>query len=98
MVKYKQQVQDMLSFQKELFAEFKEIHDKYAKEPEKWQKEFNEVGSKVIPIVQRWENNLCSKSESGKYGKFSSTLADKFWAEVRVHFPKIDWVGYSKKK
>jgi hypothetical protein len=98
MVKYKQQVQDMLASQQDLFKEFKEIRDKYAVDPKKWQEQFNEVGIKVVPVIQRWENNLCSKSESGKYGKFSSNLADKFWGEIRVHFPKIDWVGFTKKK
>jgi hypothetical protein len=67
-------------------------------DPEVWQEKLNETGKDIIPLVQRWENNLCSKSEGGKYGKFSSGLADKFWTEVRVHFPKIDYVGMRKKK
>jgi len=93
MIKYKQHVQDMLDVHDTIFAEFKKIHDNYEKEPHKWQEEFNEKGREILPLLQRWENSLCAKSESGKYGKFSSTLADKFRAELRVHFPKIDYIG-----
>ena len=92
-VKYKQQVQDMLSAHQDVFKQFKKIHDEYEKDPSMWQEKFNEEGIKVLPIIQRWENNLCSKSESGKYGRFSNNLADKFWGEVRTIFPKIDYVG-----
>lgn len=94
--KYKQHVQDMLSFHEAEFASFKEIHDKYAKDPDKWQDEFNEKGRDIQALLRRWENSLCGKSESGKFGKFSSSLADKFQNEVRAHFPKIDFVGVKR--
>ena len=93
MVKYKQQVQDMLEVHQDVFKQFKEIHDKYVADPKVWQETFNEEGIKVLPIINRWENNLCARSESGKYGKFSSNLADKFWSEIKIHFPKIDFIG-----
>lgn len=83
----------MFEFNKELFGAFREIHDKYMLDPKKWQNEFNEKGREILPILQKWENSLCSKSESGKYGKFSSNLADKFRSEVKEHFPKIDHIG-----
>jgi sulfatase maturation enzyme AslB (radical SAM superfamily) len=98
MQKYKQQVKDMLEAHEDLFKNFKKVHDEYVLNPEELQEKLNEAGKDIIPLVQRWENNLCSKSEGGKYGKFSSNLADKFWTEVRVHFPKIDYVGMRKKK
>ncbi len=94
MVKYKQQVQDMIEWNKELFTQFREVHDRYAVSPKEVQEEFTEIGMKIMPIVKRFENNLCSKSESSRYGKFSSNLSDKFWGEVRIIFPKIDFVGY----
>lgn len=97
MVKYKQQVQDMLQVHASLFEEFKKVHDEYDKDPKKWQEAFNEKGREIIPVLARWENSLCSKSESGKYGKFSSTLAEKFRNEVKVHFPKIDYIGMKVK-
>jgi len=92
-VKYKQHVKEMLEFNAELFKQFKEIHDAYVIDPKKWQEAFNEKGREVIPVLARWENSLCSKSESGRFGKFSSNLADKFREEIRVHFPKIDAIG-----
>ena len=91
--KYKQQVQDMLEVHAEIFKEFQKIHDAYMNDPKKWQVAFNEKGREIIPIIARWENNLCSKSESGKYGVFSSKLADKFREEIKIHFPKIDYIG-----
>jgi hypothetical protein len=93
MVKYKQQIKEMLEIHHALFASFKDIHDKYVAEPKKYQQLFNQEGEKILPIIRRYENGLCSKSESGKYGKFSNTLADKFWAEIRSLFPKIDYIG-----
>lgn len=93
MPKYKKQVQEMLEAHQKYFTAFKEIHDRYMEDPKKWQKQFNEEGRDIMIIIQRWENNLCAKSESGKYGKFSNTLSDKFWTEVRALFPKIDHVG-----
>ena len=98
MQKYKQQVIDMIEAHKDVFTQFKAVHDEYMKDPDALQEKLNEVGKDILPIVQRWDNNLCAKSEGGKYGKFSSNLSDKFWTEVRVHFPKIDYVGMMKKK
>lgn len=93
MTKHKQCFQDMMDYNKELFEEFKSIHDKYATEPEKFKDEFNEKGQDVLNIIRKYENMLCGKSEGGKFGKFSSGLSDKFWELIRDHFPKIDFVG-----
>lgn len=83
----------MMQIHHELFKSFRELHDKYALDPKKWQEKYNEQGREVLTLLRRWENNLCSKSESSRYGKFSSKLADKFWSEVREIFPKIDYIG-----
>lgn len=93
MSKYQQYFQDMLETHQKPFDEFKIIHDKYALDPKKWQKEFNEMGQDVLTIIRKYENMLCGKSESGKFGKFSSKLSDKFWEQIRAYFPKIDFVG-----
>lgn len=93
MTKHEEYFHDMLANHKELFAEFKKIHDEYALDPKTWQPKLNEYGQEVLHIIRRYENMLCGKSESGKYGKFSSKLADKFWESVRASFPKIDFVG-----
>lgn len=91
--KHQQYFQDMLENNQELFDNFKRIHALYEQDAEKYQKEFNEEGEKVVAIVRRYENMLCNHSEGGKYGKFSSNLSDKFWETVRKYFPKIDFVG-----
>ena len=93
MVKYKKQITEMLEIHDELFKSFKVIHDQYMKNPKKYQKLFNEEGEKVLPIIRRYENILCAKSENGRYGKFSSNLAEKFWTEIRLLFSKIDFIG-----
>lgn len=90
MSKYKQYFEEMIMQNKEAFDAFKKLHDNYVKDPKKWQKEFEESRSEMTLLIQRHVNRLCMKMESGKYGKFSSGLADKFWEEVRLYFPKID--------
>lgn len=93
MAKYKKQIEEMMEAHKNIFNAFRELHDKYAADPKKWQEQYNEEGREVMVLLRRWENNLCSKSESGRYGKFSDKLADKFWNEIRTIFPKIDYIG-----
>lgn len=93
MVKYKQYVQELLERNKEVFDNFRKLHDEYVENPEATQERFNAEGKEIIKLVQEYENRLCGKSERGTYGKFSAGLAEKFRAEVRKHFPKIDFVG-----
>lgn len=93
MTKHDQYFKDMMEFNKEILDEFKDIHDKYLLNPEKFKSEFNEKGQDVLNIIRKYENMLCGKTESGKYGKFSSNLSDKFWGLIRNKFPKIDFVG-----
>lgn len=93
MTKYKQFFEEMLSLNESLFSEFKDIHDKYMQNPQQWNDIFQEKGREILRIIQRFDNRLCLKSESGRYGKFSSNLSEKFWVEVRTYFPKIDMVG-----
>jgi uncharacterized protein (DUF2249 family) len=95
MAKYKKQVEEMLEIHSDIFTPFKELHDRYAQDPERFQDEYNEKGQEALRVIRRYENNLCNKSESGRYGKFSTSLSDKFWSEIRIHFPKIDSVGMS---
>ncbi len=93
MTKSQQMFEDMMTYNKDIFDQFKEIHDNYALDPEKCKDEFNEKGQEILRIIRKYENMLCGKSESGMYGKFSSKLADKFWEPIRKLFPKIDFVG-----
>lgn len=83
----------MIEENKELFNKFKEIHKRYIEDEVTNQEEFNRQGEKVLEIIRKYELLLTSKSEGGQYGKFSSSLADKFMEQVRSVFPRIDFVG-----
>ncbi len=95
MSKHQEYYQRMIDQNLEIFGKFQDLHDNYALNPKAWQKEYNEVGEKVVEIVRDWERRLCRESEKGQFGKFSSKLADKFWELVRKDFSKIDFVGVS---
>ena len=92
MSKYKKHFQEMLEYNESLFDSFRKIHDAYAADPS-MQKEFNTEGEKVLRVIRRYEDELCGRSEGGRYGKYSANLSEKFWSEVRIHFPKIDYIG-----
>lgn len=83
----------MLTKNKDLFDEFKKVHDLYEADPVKHQKQFDEIGRDVQDVIRRYENILCGKSEGSGYGKFSTQLADKFQSEIKSVFPKIDCIG-----
>lgn len=93
MAKYKKQIEEMMLTHKQVFDAFRELHDNYTQDPKKWQEKYNEEGREIMMLLRRWENNLCAKAESSRYGKFSNKLADKFWNEIRTIFPKIDYIG-----
>lgn len=86
-------MQKMFDDNRELFDEFKIIHDKYTLSSNGLQKEFNSQGEKVLEVIREYENRLCANTERGMYNKFSAGLAQKFQDEVRKHFPMIDHVG-----
>ena len=83
----------MMETHKALFDEFRLIHSKYMSDPDTHQIEFNKKGQPIMEIIRDYEKRLCAHSEGSGYGKFSSSLADKFWKEVRLIFPKIDFIG-----
>ncbi len=91
--KYEEYFQLMLKQNTELFDQFREIHAKYEKDPNKYQDEFNQIGYDVQDMAMRYENMLCSNSESSGKGKFTSALAEKFQAEVKKEFPKYNQIG-----
>jgi len=93
MTKYKEYFLKMLEQNKELFDSFRITHDKYALNPEAMQKAFNDEGEKIRTIVNDYENKLCSQSEVGGYSSFVGKLAEKFRAEVKREFLKIDHIG-----
>lgn len=91
--KYQQVFLEMLSQNQALFDSFRQVHDNYSKDPQKYQAEFNEVGEQVLDVVRRYENRLCNNSQNSGFGKFSTHLSDKFQSQVKAAFPKINLVG-----
>ncbi len=83
----------MLEKNRSLFTSFKTLHDLYVADQEKYQEKFNKQGATVVEVIREYERMLCAHSESGQYGKYSNTLADKFWEAVRGYYPMIDFVG-----
>lgn len=93
MTKSQQYFQDMLEYNKELFTQFADIHEKFVQDGKKWKEEFDEIGEEILGIIRKYENLLCGHSENGKYGKFSNKTSETFWKLIRGKFPKIDFVG-----
>lgn len=83
----------MVTQNQELFKNFSEVHARYNPDTKSGQTEFNDLGRDVQDVIRDWEDRLCSHSENTKFGKFSTQLSDKFWAEIRKAFPKIDHIG-----
>lgn len=93
MTKYKEYFKRMIEENKKLFDEFKIVHANYGMDEEKYQSEFNKIGTKVLDIAHDWENRLCKTSEGAGYGTFTVKLAEKFQQELRAAFPLVDHVG-----
>lgn len=92
MPKYKQIFQKMLETEKEAFDAFREIHDRYALNPEQLQEIFNKEGEKIMQIIKAYEDKLTLRQERN-YSQYSGGLAEKFMELVRREFPMIDAVG-----
>ena len=54
---------------------------------------FNEQGVAVRHIIEDWDRKLCGRMERGANATYSQRLSEKFWGEVRLRFPMIDFVG-----
>jgi len=93
MTKYRQYVQLMLDENKQLFDEFKPIHDAYVLNPAVNQAKYNAIGSDVMDVIREYERRLCAKMGAGQYSKFSMNLSEKFMAEIKAIFPKIMFIG-----
>ena len=91
--KYKEYYQKMISEDQDLFDSFKEIHDKFAQDKDRWRDKFNEVGRGAVEVVRDWERRLCSAMGKGVYSVYSQQLSEKFWDLVRKEYPLVDLVG-----
>jgi hypothetical protein len=87
----------MIEANKEAFDEFTRLHFEYTSNPEKNQEKFNKEGEKILKIIHEWEDRLCRTQEK-TYSQYAGGLADKFWGEVRAHYPKIDSIGIITEK
>jgi hypothetical protein len=93
MTQYQKFVQLMLTENKEIFDNFKGVHDAYVLNPSLNQDRFNAIGKEIVDIIREYERKLCGNMNSGAYGAFSQNLSQKFWDEIRKIFKKIDFVG-----
>lgn len=91
--KYRQLFLEMMEQHRDLMLDFKDIHDKFLQDEEKYKEEFNEKGKKVVDIIREYEMKLTAHQNSGQFSKYSSGLADKFWDQIRSFLPRIDFVG-----
>jgi hypothetical protein len=93
MPRYKEYVVKMIEENKDIFDEFKILHDRYEQDQENLQEEYNAKGAKITDLVRDYENRLCANTERGAFVKFSGNLAEKFHEELRKVFPMIDHIG-----
>ncbi len=93
MVKYREAVAEMINRNKELFSEFDPIYKCFAADQKSGKAEFDEVGRKIVRVIEETENRLCARMEGSGRGNYSTNLAEKFRQEVRKIFPLIDLVG-----
>lgn len=93
MTKYRAAVQQMLEENKELFDEFKPIHDAYVINPAANQAKYNAIGNTVMDVIRDYERKLCAKMGAGQYSKFSMNLSEKFMEEIKNIYPKIMFIG-----
>lgn len=94
--KYQQLFMLMLKENESALFEFKLLHDKYEKEPDKYQDVYNKEGEKILEIVQEYEDMLTSSTENSGYGKYATNLSEKFRSAVKTLFPKLDFIGVQR--
>lgn len=91
--KYRQLFLQMIEENRDLFLDFKEVHDKFINDEDAYKQEFNEKGTKVVEVIREYERRLTSQQDRGQYSKFSTGLSDKYWEQIRAFLPRIDFVG-----
>jgi len=92
-VKYKQYIQEMSELHEELFQQFDQVHQGYLTDRKAWSARFHQVGGQVVEIMRDWEHRLCSGMERGSNAVYSVKLADKYWAEIKKRYSRIEMVG-----
>jgi hypothetical protein len=91
--KYLEIFNEMVTKYEKEFDDFQILHDKYEKDPKKWQGDFNREGAKIMEIVREYENRLCGHMENTQNATYSASLAEKFRNEIKRYLPKLDMIG-----
>ncbi|KKT39707.1 hypothetical protein A3K29_02315 [Candidatus Collierbacteria bacterium RIFOXYB2_FULL_46_14] len=91
--KFKEIFEEMVTKYENEFDSFQELHDRYEKDPQKHQAEFNAEGEKIMEIVRLYENKLCGHMENTQNATYSAGLAEKFKNEIKRYLPKLDMIG-----
>jgi len=91
--KYLELFNEMVSKYEKEFDDFQVLHDKYEKNPQKWQVVFNREGGKIMEIVYVFENRLCGHMENTNNATYSVGLSEKFRSEIKRYLPKLDMIG-----
>ena len=91
--KFKEIFQEMVTKYEKEFDGFQELHDRYEKDPRRWQGEFNAEGAKIMEIVRVYEDRLCGHMENTQNATYSANLAEKFRNEIKRYLPKLDMIG-----
>lgn len=72
---------------------FQVIHNAYMRDRKTNQEKFNTEGAKTMEILRHYEKILCGKQERSDMARYSSNLSEKYWAQIKIDFPMIDFVG-----
>ncbi|HEX9008202.1 MAG TPA: hypothetical protein VF837_03000 [Patescibacteria group bacterium] len=91
--KYIEVFNEMVTKYEKEFDSFQEIHNKYMKDPKKYQDEFNREGAKIMDIVREYEDRLCGHMENTVNATYSANLSEKFRGEIKKYLPKLDMIG-----
>lgn len=90
---YQESFQKMITENRDLFDNFQNVHDAFVLNPDVNKAKFNQIGREVTDVIRDYERRLCAQMGKGQFSKFTQNLSEKFWAEVRNVYPKIDFVG-----
>ena len=88
--KYKKQVEILVRANQELIDTYLELEEKFEQNADKYKDELSDIKNKLLRVIRKNEDRLCSKTESTHYSAYSEGLALKYWEEIRKLFPNID--------
>lgn len=91
--KYMEIFNEMVEKYEKEFDAFQVVHNKYMKDPVKWQDQFNKEGAKIMEIVRTYEDRLCGHMENTVNATYSANLSEKFRGEIKKYLPKLDMIG-----